>query len=104
MLMRHVMATFSASSLCGGSALSSLFPHLTYPPADLHLFPLCVRFEARGGRGVDVSAGPAGPVPEDAGDRPGVRPRQEGGARPVSCSACITEHTSLSEMEELKSL
>ena len=43
------------------------------------------RLEAGGGRGVDVSAGPAGPLPEDAGDGPGVRSGQEGGAGPVSC-------------------
>lgn len=65
---------------------------------------LCLRFKAGGGRGVDVSAGPAGPVPEDAGHWPGVCPGQEGGARPVSCSTSITGHTSLSDMEELKSL
>lgn len=45
--------------------------------------PFC-RFKAGGGRGVDVSAGPAGPVPEDAGNWPGVCSGQEGGAGPVS--------------------
>lgn len=45
---------------------------------------VCVRLQAGDGRGVDVQAGAAGPVPEDAGDRPGVCSWQEGWARSVS--------------------
>lgn len=33
---------------------------------------VCVRRQAGDGGGVDVQAGTAGPVPEDAGDGPGV--------------------------------
>lgn len=103
----HLMPTFSTQhfptlpstpTTCWGSALRPdvvVYPSCFALPISYSWFPpvtcLCVRFEAGGGRGVDVSTGPAGSVPENAGDWLGVRFGQEGGARPVSCSAHIAD-------------
>lgn len=75
------------------SAANFLYTHVT-----VHQFVISVflfRFKAGGSRGVDVPAGPAGPLPEDAGDRPGVCSGQEGGAGPVSCPSSALRHTTL---------